>query len=72
MIFFKKLRQVRRQNEEAAEAHVKVKAQIDRDHERALARLAQATEQADTLSGMDNRNHYSESLTYAFRGRTAS
>lgn len=65
------LAQLSRTNEEATAVNEAAKEAADRDHEHALARLAEATEQADTLSGMNNRNHYSESLTYAFRGRTA-
>jgi hypothetical protein len=33
--------------------------------------LARAEEQAQRLQAADHRNHYSESLTHAFRGRTA-
>lgn len=38
---------------------------------RAILQYDQAARQADRLSDADHRNHYSESLTHAFRGRTA-
>ena len=38
---------------------------------RAQELLAAAEEQAKRLQAADHRNHYSESLTHAFRGRTA-
>lgn len=71
MSFFKRLSELRKVNEDAAVVNESAKLDADRDHEIALARLQQATEQANKLSGMDRRNHYSESLTHAFRGRTA-
>ena len=37
-------------------------------HRKAQALLAQAEEQAQRLQAADRRNHYSESLTLAFRG----
>lgn len=72
MKLFKRLSERHRANQEAAAANESAKEAADRDHEVALARLEQATRQAETLSGMDSRNHYSESLTHAFRGRTAT
>jgi hypothetical protein len=72
MILFKRLAHLRKVNTDAVVANEAAKQEADRDHQIALSRLQQATEQADTLSGMNTRNHYSESLTYAFRGRTAS
>jgi hypothetical protein len=71
MKFLKRLSELRKENDTATAASECVLATADRDHQIALARLAQATEQADTLSDMNTRNHYSQSLTYAFRGRTA-
>jgi phosphate uptake regulator len=44
---------------------------VDAEHEEALRRLREATEQANRLKSMDKQNHYSESLTQSFRGRTA-
>jgi phosphate uptake regulator len=44
---------------------------VDREHELALKRLKEASEQARRLKAMDAKNHYSESLTKSFRGRTA-
>lgn len=72
MSFFKRLSELRKTNEDAVVVNESAKLDADRDHQIALAKLAQATRQADTLIGMDKRNHYSESLTHAFRGRTAS
>lgn len=43
----------------------------EQDQVTALQRLEQATAQAKRLIGADRRNHYSESLTHAFRGRTS-
>lgn len=40
-------------------------------HHLAVQELAQATEQAKQLRDTDTRNHYSESLTHAFRGKPA-
>lgn len=61
----------RNSNAVLAEA-VRTDPEIDREHELALAQLCQATEQAKRLGVTDRHNHYSESLTIAFRGgRTA-
>jgi hypothetical protein len=78
MKFFKRLQGWREQNA-AAEQYSKALLQdalltdpdIDDKHEVALAQLRQATTQARKLSATDHQNHYSESLTHAFRGRTA-
>ncbi len=70
MSFFKRFAELRKTNEDAVVVNESAKQDADREHQIALARLKQATEQADTLAGMNTRNHYSESLTYAFRGRT--
>jgi hypothetical protein len=71
MSFFKRLSELRKVNTDAVAINESALKDADREHQIALARLAQATAQADTLTGMDKRNHYSESLTHAFRGRTA-
>jgi hypothetical protein len=78
MKFLNKLKELRDSNAAAARASRAVLEQANRhgaDAELAqgiaLERLEQATEQAKRLSGADPRNHYSESLTHAFRGRTA-
>lgn len=78
MKFFSKLRELREINSAAAEASKAVLEQANRhgaeaDQKQGLAleRLEAATAQAQRLSGADHRNHYSESLTHAFRGRTA-
>lgn len=44
---------------------------VDAEHEVALEQLSKAAEQARRLKAMDANNHYSESLTKAFRGRLA-
>jgi hypothetical protein len=71
MNFLKRLSISRKANEDAVAVNESAKADADRDHQIALARLAQATEQADRLIDMNTRNHFGESLTHAFRGRTA-
>jgi hypothetical protein len=71
MNLFKRFSELRKVNEDALVVNESAKQDADRDHEVALARLAEATEQADRLANMNHRNHYSESLTHAFRGRTA-
>ena len=71
MNFLKRLTELRKTDEDAVVANESAKQDAERDHQIALARLAQATRQADTLATMNTRNHYSESLTHAFRGRTA-
>lgn len=71
MKLFKRFSELRKANCDAAAANENAKADADRDHQIALARLAEATEQAKTLSAMNTRNHYSEGLTLSFRGRTA-
>lgn len=68
---FRKLSTLREESEKVIVFTEAVKENAERDHEAALARLEKAEEQARTLSGMDRRNHYSESLTKAFQGRTA-
>lgn len=45
--------------------------EVDEARREALAKLCTVTEQAKTLKDTDRQNHYSESLTHAFRGRTA-
>jgi hypothetical protein len=76
--FLTRLRALREVNAEATRTSEKVLEQadrsvpeIDKSYKQALSRLAEATAQANTLSGMDRRNHYSESLTESFQGRTA-
>lgn len=78
MSWFDKLRQ-RRQDHEAATENsrkllheaLRTDPEVDELHREALVRLGQATEMARTLKATDRQNHYSESLTLAFRGRTA-
>lgn len=71
MKFLKRLAELRAANTTATEATEKVLEQADKDHENALAMDVRVTEQARRLNSADHRNHYSESLTHAFQGRTA-
>lgn len=78
MKFFKKLRALREADHAAIENSRKLAHEIDRTdpevdeaHETALQRLEESTEQARRLKDADRRNHYSESLTHAFRGSPA-
>lgn len=78
MKFFKRLRDLQDVNAAAARKSQAVLeqanahgAEAEQAQTVALERLEQATEQAKRLNGADHRNHYSESLTHAFRGRTA-
>lgn len=71
MSFFKRFTALRKANEDAVVVNESAKLDADREHEIALARLAEATEQASRLTTMNTRNHYSEGLTHAFRGKTA-
>lgn len=78
MKMFNRARALRAVNAAALEVNKAVLAEASRLGEHAeqhrlaaLERLEQATEQAKRLGGADRRNHYSESLTHAFRGRTS-
>jgi exonuclease VII small subunit len=78
MKFLNRFRELRDINTKALEANRAILDEANRlgenaeqHKEVALQRLQQATEQAERLGGADRRNHYSESLTHAFRGRTA-
>lgn len=51
---------------ERTESHVQAQ------HEVALNQKKRAEKQAIQLKAADRRNHYSESLTYAYRGRPSS
>lgn len=69
--FFKRIHKLLVENRERLQVNdLKLEA-AEREHQIALERDRRAEEQALTLSGMDRRNHYSESLTMAFRGRTS-
>lgn len=58
-------------NKAALERNRTVLADAERDAETAESIRVQAEQQAAKLRQADHRNHYSESLTHAFRGRTA-
>jgi hypothetical protein len=58
-------------NKEALERNRIILADAERDAETVEAIRDQAEKQAAKLRQADNRNHYSESLTHAFRGSTA-
>lgn len=68
---FKRIQALLVENEIGAERNIQKLQAADREHEIALERDRIAEEQAHTLSGMDRRNHYSESLTLAFRRSTS-
>lgn len=71
MKFWKRLAELREANAAAARENTKVLKQAETDHETALVMRDLADEQAGKLKSADRRNHYSESLTQSFRGRTA-
>lgn len=58
----------RRLAREADEAE-KQRRSAHTEHAVAVEKLRVAERQAEVLKGMDNRNHYSESLTRAFQGK---
>lgn len=79
MKIFKRLQELReadraatRSSRAVVEEISRTDSHIEKQHEVALARLRESTEQAELLQAADRRNHYSESLTRAFRGRTAT
>lgn len=72
MKFLKRLAQLREANTAAQKNNEQLLKQAGKDHEAALAMHDQVVEQAARLSASDRRNHYSESLTHSFRGRTAT
>jgi len=67
----RKLHAMHTANKEALQSNRAVLADAEREAETIEAIRAQAEEQAEKLRNADTRNHYSESLTHAFRGRTA-
>lgn len=78
MKFFRRLWALREDHAVAIRNSKAQLEEVDRtnpavDHEQAIAiaQLQEAEAQASRLSASDTRNHYSESLTHAFRGRTA-
>lgn len=71
MKFWRKLTELRAVNAEAAKVNEEILQQAGRDHETALRMRDHVSRQAERLVTGDSRNHYSESLTKAFRGRTA-
>jgi hypothetical protein len=71
MKFWRRLAELREANARAARENNEVLQKAETDHETALAMRDVADEQAGKLKSADRRNHYSESLTQSFRGRTA-
>lgn len=79
MNLFKRIHALAETNREATARNQELMAHADRESEAtstqkavALESLERATAQAAILAAGDRRNHYSESLTHAFRGgRTA-
>lgn len=78
MNWFRKIRE-RREADRAAtensrallEEMLATEPELAQRHDHAVERLERATEQAKKLRAMDTQNHYSESLTHAFRGKPA-
>jgi hypothetical protein len=70
MLLMKRLRALRKKDKDAVVVNEAILATATSHQAEALAALEQAEVQAAKLAGMDARNHYSESMTYAFRGRT--
>lgn len=67
----KKLRAMHEENRAALETNKVILEAAERQGESAEAIRSQAAAQAAKLRRADGRNHYSESLTHAFRGRPA-
>lgn len=78
MSWFRKIRERREADREATkhsqallEEMVSSEPEATRDLVDAVYQLNRATEQAKKLRAMNTQNHYSESLTHAFRGNPA-
>lgn len=78
MSIFRRLRDLRAADHAAIENSNALSQEMDRTgpdveqmHRTAQQKLREAEEQARRLQAADHRNHYSESLTHAFRGRPA-
>lgn len=71
MRFLTRLAELRAINTRATKKNEEILEQATEAHEAAVAMDRRVTEQTRTLTGTDRRNHYSESLTHAFRGKTA-
>lgn len=70
MKLFKRIQSLFEDNVTATEVNAALLEDAERAHLLALEREQQVDEQAKTLRHMNQKNHYSESLTLAFRGRT--
>lgn len=78
MKFWAKLKETKRLHEEARRRSEAIREnveqalpEVERESEVAKALLVIATKRAEVLKAHDERNHYSESLTYAMRGELA-
>lgn len=78
MSWFWKIRERREADQKAMkhsqallEEMVTTEPEAAQSHEDAIRQLNKATEQAKRLRAMNKQNHYSESLTQAFRGNPA-
>jgi len=78
MNFFRRIKELRAEDRVAIENSqalleeaVRTDPHVEEMHRLAQEKLREAEEQARRLQAADHRNHYSESLTHAFRGRTA-
>lgn len=78
MNWFKKIRERREADKKATENSralledmITTEPELAQRHSQAILQLEKATEQARRLKATDKSNHYSESLTHAFRGKPA-
>jgi hypothetical protein len=71
MNFLRRLADLRAANTTATKATEALIEQADKDHQVALQMRDRVGKQAGKLQAADRANHYSESLTQSFRGRTA-
>lgn len=78
MSWFRKIRERREADRKAMKESqallhemVSTEPEAAQSHKDALKQLNRATEQAQKLRDMNTQNHYSESLTHAFRGKPA-
>ncbi|UOK18359.1 hypothetical protein SEA_BRUHMOMENT_43 [Arthrobacter phage BruhMoment] len=68
MRLFGRIHALFEENVQKAQANEQAAAAADEQHRQALERERLADEQAKVLRRMNQKNHYSESLSFAFRG----
>lgn len=78
MSWFRKIRERREADRQATENSralledmITSEPELEQRHNHAVLQLVKAEEQARKLKATDKSNHYSESLTHAFRGKPA-